>query len=216
MRKVLFIEDNTNWQKVVQQILSTAGYEMRGATSFDAAIDILNGKQKFDVIVFDLKLDEYTKNDDPFLWLDALIQGLTSRKIKIPPIIIVTGVNVSNKQIVQAFTEYREYVYSFYEKRDFDPKKFLLSIKGVIEHSPQQSKSLFHLFMYALLMTAIVFSTFGGLLVIIKQIADPKTQQTFLQIGGTLIAVIVIFVLVFTRYSRFEDIVESVSKLWRR
>ena len=181
MAKVLFIEDNPDWQNLVQQLLKTAGHEASSAKTFDTAIDILNSKQKFDVIVFDLALGDNIGHD-PFVWLDALIQGSAVSKVEMPPVVIVTGVDVSKQQIIKAFTEYRDSVFCFFEKRDFDPKEFLQSIKRVTDYSPRKSTtptSLRQLLTFALLMTAVVLITFGVLLWSLQQISDPKTQQLF-------------------------------------
>ncbi len=218
MARVLFIEDDPSWQDVLRKLLDTAGYTSQRATTFEAAIGCLSGKQPFDVVVFDLRLGEKSPNNDTFVWLDALIQGMIARRLKLPPIIIVTGVDVTKREIIQAFTEYRGNVFSFFEKRDFDPKDFLQSIKGAVDGSPgnlPRSKSFFQLLAYTLLMTVIVLSTFAVLLWSVGQIADPKTQQTILQVGGAVIVVIALFVTVFSQNTRLENIMEGLSKILR-
>lgn len=218
MAKVLFIEDDPGWQDIVRRLLETAGHESQRATTFEAAMGCLSGKKKFDVIAFDLRLGEKFPGSDPFVWLDALIQGMTARKVEIPPIIIVTGVDVSKREIVQAFTEYRGHIFSFFEKKDFDPKDFLQSIKNAIDYSPDnrlKQRSFFQLFAYTLLMITIMLLTFGILLWIVRQVSDPKTQQTILQVGGAVIVVIAVFVTVFSQNTKLENVIESVSKIWR-
>lgn len=218
MAKVLFIEDDPSWQDVLRKLLETAGHTSQRATTFEAAIGCLSGKQSFDVVVFDLRLGEKSASDDTFVWLDALIQGMNARKLTVPPIIIVTGVDVTKREIIQAFTEYRGRVFNFFEKRDFAPKDFLQSIKGAVDYSPDnrpKSRSFFQLLAYTLLMTIIVLSTFAVLLWSVGQIADPKTQQTILQVGGAVIVVIAIFVTVFSQNTRLENIMEGLSKILR-
>lgn len=218
MAKVLFIEDSPSWQDIVRKLLETAGHEAQRATTFDAAIGILSGKENFDVIVFDLRLGEKSPGDDTFVWLDALIQGMKARKLRIPPIIIVTGVDVTKREIVQAFTEYRGEIFGFFEKRDFDPKDFLHSIKEAVDHSPNgrpKSRSFSQLLAYTVLMTAIVLSTFAVLLWSVREIPDPQTQQTILQVGGVVIVVIAVFVTVFSQNTKLESVIQAVSKIWR-
>lgn len=218
MSKVLFIEDSSSWQDILRKLLETAGHEAHRANSFDSAINILSGRQPFDVIVFDLLLGEKSATDDTFLWLDALIQGMRTRKLVIPPIIIVTGVDVSKQEIIQAFTDYREVVFGFFEKRDFHPKDFLQTIKEGADydsHSQRRPKSFGRLLAYTILMTLIVLSTFAVLLWSVKQISDPQTQQTILQVGGAVIVIIAVFITVFSQNTKLENIAEIIAKIWR-
>lgn len=218
MAKALFIEDDPGWQDILRRMLETAGHESQRATTFEAAIGILSGKKQFDVIVFDLRLGEKPAGSNQFVWLDALIQGMIARKLKMPPIIILTGVDITKREIIQAFTEYRGYIFSFFEKKDFDPKDFLQSIKDAVDYSPDnrpKSRSFFQLFAYTLLMTAIMLLTFGILLWSVRQVPDPQTQQTILQVGGAVIVVIAVFVTVFSQNTKLENVIESVSKIWR-
>src|SRR3972149_312689 len=116
MTRVLFIEDDSGWQDILRRLLETAGHEAQRATTFEAAIGILSGKKQFDVIVFDLRLGEKSPNDNQLVWLDAFIQGMTARQLRIPPIIIVTGVDVTRREIVQTFTEYHDHIFGFFDK----------------------------------------------------------------------------------------------------
>lgn len=218
MARVLFIEDDPSWQNVLRKLLETAGHESQRATTFEASIGCLSGKQSFDVVVFDLRLGEKSPSDDIFVWLDAFMQGMTARKLKVPPIIIVTGVDVTKREIIQAFTEYRGHVFNFFEKKDFDPKDFLQSIKDALDSSPNsrpKSRSFFQLLAYTLLMTTIVISTFAVLLWSVGQVPNPQTQQTVLQVGGAVIVVVAIFITVFSQNTKLEDVIESLSKIWR-
>lgn len=218
MAKVLFIEDSPDWQGILRKLLETAGHETHHATTFDSALSILSGKLSLDVIVFDLRLGDKDENDDPFLWLNALTQGMKTRKLNIPPIIIVTGVDVNKREIVRAFTEYRGIVFTFFEKRDFRKDAFLQSIKDATERSQMYNakpKPLLSLLLYAIIMAVIVLAIFAVLLWSVQQIADPKTQQTILQVGGALIIVIAIFVAVLSQNSKLENIVEVIGKLFR-
>jgi CheY-like chemotaxis protein len=216
MTKVLFIEDSIRWQEILRKLLETAGYESQRANSFEAALGCLSEKDKYDVIVLDLLLGEKFEGESIFVWLDALIQGLITRKLQIPPIIIMTGVDVSKRDVIQVFTEYRGYVYAFFEKHDFDPKDFLKSIREAKNFSPSnnnQPRPFIYLFVYALLMVLIAITIFGILLWSVNQITDPKTQQTILQVGGAVIVVIGIFIAVFSQNSKVENVIESLTKI---
>ena len=220
MAKVLFIEDNPTWQNIVKRILNTAGHETSGAGTFETAIDILNSKIIFDVIIFDLNLgDGFVVSEDPFIWLDALIQGLQSRKIEVPPIIIVTGVEIAKRQIIRSFTQYRDYVFSFFEKAEFDAKEFLSCIKDAAERRANSSVpkvSIFKIIFYAFFMVLIALLIFGGLLFSVQRIPDPSTQKSFLQIGGGLIVVILLFTIALSKSVKIDDIISSVIKIWRK
>lgn len=218
MAKALFIEDDPGWQDILRKLLETAGHENQRATTFEAAIGILSGKKQFDVIILDLRLGEKPARNDQFVWLEALIQGMIARQLKVPPIIIVTGVDVTKQEIIQAFTEYRGYIFSFFEKKDFDPRDFILTIKSAVDYQPSnhhKSRSGLQLLGYTLLMTAMMLATFGILLWSVKQISDPQTQQTILQVGGAVIVVIAVFVTVFSQNTKIENIIEPISKIWR-
>jgi DNA-binding response OmpR family regulator len=219
MAKVLFIEDNLGWQDTMQRLLNTAGHEACRATSFDIAIALLGGKQRFDLIVFDLRLSEEDVNINSFVWLDALIQGMKARKLFVPPIVIVTGLDITKKDIVHIFTEYRDYVYGFFEKKDFNPKDFMQSLKTITNPStlPSQTKGrpFISILGYTLLMTTIMLLTFSTLLRIVGQVQDPQVQQTILQVGGTVIVVIAIFVSVFSQNTKLENVIEWISKILR-
>jgi CheY-like chemotaxis protein len=219
MARVLFIEDSPGWQDILRKLLETAGHEAHRATTCEVAIGILSGKQQFDVIVFDLLLGEEFPSPNSFVWLDALIHGIRARKLKVPPIIIVTGVDVTKQEIIQAFTEYRGDIFWFFEKKDFDPKDFLQSIKGAVELSSSdipRPRSFFRLLTYAfLLMTVIVLPFLGVLLWSVKQISDPQTQQMLIQVGGVVIVLTAVFATAFAQNTKLENIIESVSKIWR-
>lgn len=218
MSKVLFIEDDPSWQEIFAEMLETAGHEAHRATSFNIAIELLGSKKKFEVIVFDLHLGTRAIGENPFTWLDAFILGLDSRKMSIPPIIIVTGVQMSPNQVKQIFTSYRSIVYDFFSKSDFDSQDFMQSLKNAVNFAPgkvTKPRSLWTVIGYTVLMAIIVALTIGVLLWSVNQIADPKTQQTFLQIGGALIVAFALFVLIFSQNTKIEDVIGSMTKIWR-
>ncbi len=219
MANVLFIEDDISWQGVLEELLETAGHKAQRATTIDAALAILQGKQKYDVIVFDLKLGAISLDNDLFTWLTALIQGMIARKLRIPPIIILSGVELSNSQIIQAFTEHRGYVYNIFSKSELAStrKLFMLNIKSAVEHSPSANppKSFVHILGYTILMSLIVLAVFAVLIWSVGQISDAQTQQTIIQVGGALIVVIAIFVAVFSQNAKLQDIAETIQKIWR-
>jgi CheY-like chemotaxis protein len=218
MATVLFIEDDPSWQEIFKELLETAGHDAHRAATCEAAIGLLSGKKKFDVIVFDLHLGTKDLSDNPFVWLGALIDGLQARKLRTPPIIIVTAVGVTTREVARAFADYRGKVFSFFEKADFDPREFMQSIKDAADHFPgrfARPLSFLQLLAYALMMTVIVLSIFGGLLWSVQQIADPKTQQAFLQIGGALIIAVPLFILIFSQKARIEDIISAIARIWR-
>ena len=220
MARVLFLEDSHEWQETVQDLLQTAGHVAKGAVSFEIAIDLLGGPEPFDVIVLDLRLGaEKSEPQDPFLWLEALVNGLSSRKLRIPPIIIVTGIAVEKQHLVQAFTEFRPHVVNFLEKQDFDRKIFLRTVGDAASLAPRETRigaSPAHVLLVSLILAGTVFGIFAGLLWCIRQISDPKTQQTFLTVGGSLIVIMFLLVLAVVQRTKLEDLLSAVAKIWKR
>jgi len=101
MAKVLFIDDDPDWQQTLQELLATAGHQSHRATTFETAINILNSKEIYDLIVFDLRLGKALSNSDQFIWLDAFVKGMKARNLHIPSVIVVTGVDVTKQDIVK-------------------------------------------------------------------------------------------------------------------
>lgn len=128
MANILFIEDNPSWQKSLRRILETAGHTLDSANDFQTAIKRIQ-EVDFDVIVFDLFLGGDQDSEEPLVWMQALIEGLNSRALRVPPIIVITGYPISQNEIVNAFTNYRDIVYDFFEKASFETGRFLQSIK---------------------------------------------------------------------------------------
>lgn len=228
MAKVLFIEDDPSWQEILKDLLDTANHDALYAPTLNLAILALNNRENFDVIIFDLHLPLKAVNENPekpkspfgknpFVWLDALIEGIKGKKIKLPQIIIVTAIKISTRDVSTCFTKYRGTVYHLFDKNDFDDQEFMDSIKDAAEYSlPSKANPVnyWHKLVNALLMTFIAITIFGILLFSISQIPDPDTQQTFLKIGGALLIVVAIFITMFSQNTKIEDIVESIIKVW--
>lgn len=222
MANVLFVEDSPTWQLLLEAILDTAGHETKYVSTLNSAIELFSAKSRIDVIVFDLNLDDAIDTHSPYAWLDALKDGLVARKIKIPPIIIVTGIIVDKEKIRRCFTEYRGIVFDFFEKEELrtNPERvreFLQSVKLADEFHTQESrlKSFLSILGYSILMAFIVVLIIGVLSFSVNQFSDPKTQQVFLRIGGILIIVFAIFVKMFSQGTKIEEVIESIAKIWR-
>jgi CheY-like chemotaxis protein len=219
MSRVLFVEDSPTWRDILKETLETAGHETKHAPTLDGAIELLNSKNRIDVIVFDLHLGTKRDNRNKYVNLEALKDGLEARKIPIPPIIIVTGISVDPKEVRQCFSEYRGIVYDFFEKTGFEDveKEFLQSVKkaSVTKVHISTPRSFFTVLGYTILLALVVVLIIGILFWSVNQISDPKTQQVFLEIGGALIIVFVIFVLMFSQSTKIEDIIGSITKIWR-
>jgi CheY-like chemotaxis protein len=217
--RVLFIEDNPRWREFLKEILETAGHETRHAATLEGAIHLLNSKEKIDVIVFDLNLGSTKENRNPYVWLDALKDGLIARDISIPPIIVVTGMLVSARQVGECFAEYRGIVYDFFEKSGFEEseRRFLQSVRDAAVTHSQKPKpaSLLRLLGYSLLIATIFVLIIGVLFWSVSKITDPKTQQIFLQVGGALIVVFVVFVFMLAQSTKIENVIDSITKIWR-
>lgn len=217
MQRILLIEDNSSWLDLMARILKTAGYQVNRATNLDEALMIVsNKKQDVHLIVFDLVL-ESTIVEDYYVWLNALIRGMEARNLSIPPVIIITGYDLSKAEIIRGFTNFRGIVYTIFEKTTWNPNEFVECVKDATSNRSSnrvQKKSLLQIFLSALLMTTIVFAVFGILLWIVSQITDPQTQKVVLSTGGALIIVIAIFIVVFTQEVRIQDLLEGISKIW--
>ncbi len=216
MARVLFIEDDTRWQNKLQELLEIAGHEAQYVSTIDAALACIDRKKSFDVISFDLRLEEKEPNYPTFTWLHAFVDGMGKRGTRKIPIIILTGVNMTKDEIIQAFTEYQ--IFHLFEKQYFDPEKFLSCIKKV-ESDPifeqPKSKSLLHVLFYTILIVLIMLIIFQILLWSVKQIPDPKTQQSIIQVGGSVLIIMMIFIAVLSQNTKIEKIVEIITKIWR-
>ena len=218
MARVLFIEDDAGWQKTIRRLLETAGHEAYYASTIDSALASLSDNKSFDVIAFDLRLGDKIPNYSTFLWLHAFVNGMEHRKMKIPPIVILTGVDISKDEIIEAFTEFRLYLINLFEKKNLDPKKFLSCINDAEKihvYSQPQPKSFKYLLLNTLLIMIIMLIPFGILLWRIQQVPDPETQRTILQIGGAIIVIATAFIAVFSQYTKIESIMEVFTKVCR-
>ena len=219
MANVLFIEDDPHWQKILGRLLMTAGHQSHRAISIDMGMEFLQNKQKIDVIVFDLSLGTKEMGENPFVWLDALQDGLNSRNIQIPPIIIVTGIQITTQQVRQIFTDYHEIVFDCFEKSNFDDQLFMKRIKSgatLSQASSNKPKSFLPIVGYTFLMAIIVSLTIGILLWSVNQIPDPTTQQIFLKIGGALIFIVTVSILILSQNAKIENVIDSITKIWRK
>jgi CheY-like chemotaxis protein len=212
VKKILFIEDDPEWQEIMKELMQTAGHETIRANSHTDAIKLLTNNEHFNAILFDLKLGLTPINDRPFMWLDALVQGLNERNIDLCPIIIITSASLSKNQVREAFTRFRGIVFDLFDKnpktKTFDSLEALLqSINEATKYELQKKPpSFWHLLINSLLMTGIITASIGILLWAVTQIADAKTQQTFIQWGGAIIVVFVLFLIITGQYAKLEDI----------
>jgi len=217
MAKILFIEDSKRWQEEIRLILATAGHSLESANSFELAMEKIKANN-FDVVVFDLFLGVEQTSSVPFVWLNAMVDGMLARKLHIPPIIVVTGYPIPPLGIVELFTKHRGIVFHFFDKSNFDMQQFLEAIKEAVNYpnlTIPTSRSTFQLLVFSLFMTVLLLSIFGFLVRGTNQIADPTTQQVLLKAGGAIIIALAIFISIFSQGSKLETVLASIIKAWR-
>jgi DNA-binding response OmpR family regulator len=80
---VLVVEDDPSVGQALSEALRSAGYRCEVASSAQAAFDLLQAAQAFDVVILDLQLAEERSED--------LVDRLQRANIVVPPLVIVSG-----------------------------------------------------------------------------------------------------------------------------
>ncbi len=90
-KTVLIVDDETNVTRTLQMVLEREGYAVTPAYSCAEALALMNGKQRFDIVITDLNMER----EDIGLEVARAARSLTHR----PVVVICTGyANVSNAQ----------------------------------------------------------------------------------------------------------------------
>jgi CheY-like chemotaxis protein len=95
--KILIVDDLPDWRRTLSVLLSDAGYEVQVTESSVGALRLLE-KNKFDLAVVDLRLDESNEDDEGGLELAAEIKQCWP-DVKI---VLITG-SVTPEKLRRAF-----------------------------------------------------------------------------------------------------------------
>lgn len=93
---VLVVEDDPSVRKLLNEVLQEEGYEVVAVPDGSAALGVLESL-KIDIMTLDLDLPDLTGSD--------LLHMLRQRKVKVPPVIVITSytpVKRHLQRIVQA------------------------------------------------------------------------------------------------------------------
>lgn len=216
MARVLYVEDQQGWKELLERYLTSAGHETIYATSIETTVSLLEGKKKFDVIVFDLLLPDPNlsllssgTNKDPFEWLSALIHRLQHRRLPIPPIIVVTGYPLSKERIIELFSCYRQVV-DFHEKKNFQRSVFLESIAKLPSHSTKTRTWPWRI-VAALAASSLGLLIMWALMIGIRLIPDPQTQQAWLNLVPSVTTFVVVLLFVLNYDGPLHDLISLVT-----
>lgn len=120
-RKILIVEDEPRWRRVVGEVLQGDGYEVETATSREEAETKLVAKS-YDLLILDLRLsDEDASNEDGMEILRNLPQGPER------PEVIILSAHGSEDQLRRALRSYG--VADFIPKGQFDDEEFLDEVR---------------------------------------------------------------------------------------
>lgn len=126
---ILVVEDDIQWQGIIEETLTDEGYYVRIAGTYDEARESLDSEQ-IDLLVLDLSL----AGPSPILDGPRLLRRLRKSGVDVP-CIIVSGVGTV-PLVRQAFIEFA--VKDFFEKNSFDFRVFTQIIKTALAQSPQR------------------------------------------------------------------------------
>lgn len=125
-RRVLIIEDDKQWQTMLQEVFSTSGYEIHVVGDADSAIDELK-KDPFGLVLLNLNLKHDLEQDFDGLsvlrWMQA--QGVMT------PVVIVTGSTISMGQF-RRWPMVRDIVF---KGSDITSPQLMGRIRDLLSHS---------------------------------------------------------------------------------
>ncbi len=101
--RVLVIEDETSWQHFFRDTISAMGHVVEVASDFDAGRKAI-ANQSYDLVLLDVALDQPRFNVLCQQFCDILRNGYPD-----VPFLAMSGKNLTNKDIVTLFRDYRPY-----------------------------------------------------------------------------------------------------------
>ncbi len=127
-KRIVVVEDESNWRDTLQDILKEEGYSVEATASYDEARRKL--EEPFDLAVIDLKLGEKDEGAGITLLDDAHYFGI--------PVVVITG--FATELLRMALGEYG--VYDFVDKAQFDPQEFKEIIREALDADRQPPRAL--------------------------------------------------------------------------
>ena len=120
--KALVVEDDAGWRNILEELLSDAGFQVRGCASFGDALGVLR-HEKVSLTVMDLSLQAVSGTTSANLEGYQLLAAAQANKI---PAIVVSGLS-EPEEIQRVYAEYG--ISAFLEKRAFDRSAFRRAVE---------------------------------------------------------------------------------------
>jgi DNA-binding NarL/FixJ family response regulator len=128
--KALVVEDDAGWRSILTELLTDAGFQVRGCASFGEALGNLR-REKFTLAVVDLSLngdgDVFWKENTPNQNLGGY-QLLARIRAENVPTIVVSGVSTPG-EIEQTYAE--QSLFAYIEKQTFERTTFKRIVEEV-------------------------------------------------------------------------------------
>jgi hypothetical protein len=133
MARILIIEDELEWFKILRKPLAISSNTIDMAQGVDEAKYQLE-KYKYNAVITDPKLSRTQK--DLFETFGTLIFSLNDDGggiNKRSPFIIVTGYELERAQMIKALNNYPGWIWGWHEKGSFDQKSYSINVNTALE-----------------------------------------------------------------------------------
>jgi CheY-like chemotaxis protein len=132
--KCLVVEVDQHWVGYLRGALAQLGVEVKAVSRDVEALEEID-TGAYQLITLDLSMDV----EHRFSWGKHLLAALRARKIRVPPIIVVSGSTEFN-DLVACINDYRDLVCYFAPKAPWDAAKFCDAVTRVLtqrKHAPR-------------------------------------------------------------------------------
>jgi CheY-like chemotaxis protein len=218
MASILYIEDEPSWQMQVRDSLGIAGHQVTAVKTLDSAMVALGGKHNFDIVIFDLYLGDQLGNNQRAS-LAAFLKRADMEGLDLPPIIILTGLSLSIRQVADLFSHHRNHIADIWDKMTIDWVEFRESVERAVDFAEERSSKRQGSLLVALgagvFICAVVAGVFYLIVDAVGQIPDPQSQQVMLKAVPTIIIAIAVFIVVLGNRASVEDILKGLKLLKR-
>lgn len=128
MKKILFVDDDNDFQKVVVELLESEGYQVDATNNSVEGLEMFK-QRAYDLVITDLKMESLTG-----LQLLSMIRRIASNA----KVIIITGSNSISDEIQGLELDVDEYI-----QKPFSFELFLKRVERVLRREKQISEALF-------------------------------------------------------------------------
>ncbi|MBW1696093.1 MAG: response regulator [Deltaproteobacteria bacterium] len=134
--KILIVEDYADWRELLCGMLQREGHEVKTASFFKQAQEIVLSSKDLDVVILDIRLVETDEtNEDGMRLLSEIHQSRSATRV-----IMITGHGTMELQR-KAFKTYK--AFDFFRKEQFDSEEFRRCVQEAVEEAArdrQQSR----------------------------------------------------------------------------